>query len=52
LGFFKKVLIIDLGLIVGIFNPLLGIGLIVLYFFLQGEEISKFFIPTSFRIHR
>lgn len=45
----KKVLVFTVGLFLAIFSPALGLGLIVLYFMLLGEQLNKSFVSRLFK---
>lgn len=45
----KKLLTITLGVAISIFSPSLGLGLIMLYFMIQGERINKTIFTKVFR---
>jgi hypothetical protein len=45
----KKLLTITLGVAISIFSPSLGLGLIMLYFMLQGEHMNKTIFTKVFR---
>jgi ABC-type multidrug transport system fused ATPase/permease subunit len=44
----KKFLVMTAGMFIGIFSPSLGLGLILLYFLMQGETLNKVFVSKVF----